>query len=122
MNQEVLEMLEMLSLDLGGNIHTASCTLQEMEPTDPNYDKLAKDIEVLSRAHDQVTAKYNELKNPKVDFDALPWWKKLDVTKLIVMGITVIAALGQSFAIYKWQKDGYLIGRDAAKINMPRPY
>ena len=122
MNQEVLEMLESLSLDLGSNIRKASIVAQDMEPTDAKYDKLVKDIEVLTRAYDQVTAKYNELKNPKVDYDALPWWKKLDVTKLIIMGLTILASIGTNFCIIKWEKDGYLIGRNAAKINIPRPY
>ena len=111
------------SLDcVAKNLADASADLVDMEPTDPNYRSQAQTVDILTKDYQILMKQYCEIINSEKDEKtAKKWYEKLDWTKIITTAATITACIGQSFAIYKWQRDGFLIGRDAAKIQMPRP-
>lgn len=110
-----IEYLENALTSVGQNLIDASNALADMDPTDKNYKAQAVTVSVLTKDFNQLVERYEAVVNPE------PWYRKVDWGKIGCAGLVCSASMVQSLLIYKWQKDGYLMGRDAARIQMPRP-
>lgn len=121
-NDEEIEYLENAMIAIGQNLLDASNELADMKPDDKNYQKQAVAVSILTKDFNVLVERYEAVVNPEVDYNSLPWWRRIDPTKILCAFGVCTFSMVQSLLIYKWQRDGYLMGRDTAKIQMPRPW
>ena len=122
MEQEQRDWMEENLACLAKNLSDASTALADMDVNDDGFKTQVQTVDSLTKDYQTMLHEYNDILNCECEKNKKdPWYRKLDWTKILTTSAVIVASIGQSFAIYKWQRDGYLIGRDAAKVPMPRP-
>lgn len=94
---------------------------EELFQTIPKYETQARIVDTLQKDLALLIERRESLVHPRVDVNTLKWHQKINWTELIKATGVCTAAIGQMYVMYKLQKDGYVFGRDTAKIQYPRP-
>lgn len=94
---------------------------EEIYQNVPQYEMQVKIVDTLQKDLALLIERREQVVHPRIDPNSLPWYKTLNWTELIKTTGVCTAAIGQMYVMYKLQRDGYLFGRDTAKIQYPRP-
>jgi hypothetical protein len=86
------------------------------------YDQQVRAIDTLTKDLNALIERRDAVMYPKRNQENLEWWEKINWGDVLRSTEVILGCAIQSAMIFKLQRDGHLIGRDAAKIQMPKAY
>lgn len=121
MNNQMVEDLINSIVAVEGNLLITSNGLADLKLDDADYGKRTKDLDQQAAALQKLIGAYRQLVEDKKPEAKLKWYEKIAWDRIITCAMAIGGSFALNLLLYSWEQNGYYIGKNAAKIQMPRP-
>lgn len=120
-DDDLKAQLEMLLGTYSTELQAATEELENEAPGTEEYNSILNKVTTMTNSYNEFVRRYMDIYYPTVE-EKEKWYERTDWGRVLLGALVVLASVGQSMAIYKWQRDGYLVKNDSIRIQMPKPY
>lgn len=116
---ELKAQLEMLLGTYSTDLQDAVMELDKQTPGTAEYDSVLGKVATMTTTYNEFCRRYTDIYYPTMP-EKEKWYERTDWGRVLTNALLILASVGQSIMIYKWQRDGYLVKNDSIRIQMPK--